>query len=359
MKSLPYKEQLERYTQKAFEEWCTGEIIRKEAKKCQNNNEFVSKGGITFILLSLMKPNLDKYTFTKNKPFQRSKYKLTLTGEWVYKTYQELLVSLNNYCKKFKEELDKLIVDDYCEFVSSLCELANNYWIIRSNESYRLQIFPWELDNIKDAEGKRKEIKEYQHLRIHDIHEKLLYDQLLSMLEHELEIEGYRDRVRRLSRESFQEQIDTEEKEKVRLFTNSSYAHGVGIFEVQYILSKSFRPEKKELFKLIIQVQGDRYCHMVVYDNIVDAKNKSINMTVLNSAWEDNLKPQQGTIDKYISLPNSNDTDTVLEIKLNNKFGKYGENLIYQYAEIPPTATVQNVIDAIVNDINKITEWFK
>ena len=194
-------------------------------------------------------------------------------------------------------------------------------------------------------------------LRIHDIHEKLLYDQLLSMLEHKLKDEEYR--VRRLSKESVQEQVDTEDK--VRIFTNSNYAHGVGIFEVQYILSKSFRPipNKKELFKLIIQVQGQRYCHMVVYDNIVN-EEKSLNMDVLEKVWDDNLRSIQGTIDKYISIEKSNNSpDKILGINLSEGYRKYGENLIYQYVDIPSKATVQDVIDAIVEDIIKIKRWFK
>ena len=99
---------------------------------------------------------------------------------------------------------------------------------------------------------------------------------------------------------------------------------------------------------------------MVVYDDIVDAKTKSINMIELNSAWEQNLKPQQGTIDKYISLPNRNNcTDKVFGNNLNKEYGKYGDNLIYQYVEIPSRATIQDVINAIVEDIKKITKWFK
>lgn len=357
MKSLPYEEQLERYSQKAFAEWCTSEKVRMEAKN-NPDNVLKNKYSMTFVLLSLMEPSLKNYIFKSKKASLRPKYTLKLTNEWKHKTYDYMLKSIRDNCQEFDEKLNKPIVEDYCEFVDALCNLAKCYWKIVPDNSYRSQIFPWDRDN--PFENRIEEIEEYKRLRIHDIHEKLLYDQLLSMLEHQLEIEGYRDCVRRLSRESVQEQIDKEEKDKVRLFTNSSYAHGVGIFEVQYILSKSFRPKKKELFKLIIQIQGDRYCHMVVYDDIVDAKTKSINMIELNSAWEQNLKPQQGTIDKYISLPNRNNcTDKVFGNNLNKEYGKYGDNLIYQYVEIPSRATIQDVINAIVEDIKKITKWFK
>ena len=354
MKSLPYEEQLERYSQKAFSEWCTSEKVRMEAKNIPDN-VLENKYNISFVLLSLMEPTLKNYIFKSKKSSLRPKYTLKLTSEWKHKTYDYMLKSIRNYCKEFDEKLNKPIVEDYCEFVDALCNLAKCYWKIIPDNSYRSQIFPWDKDN--PFKSKIEEIEEYKRLRIHDIHEKLLYDQLLSMLEHKLKDEEYR--VRRLSKESVQEQVDTEDK--VRIFTNSNYAHGVGIFEVQYILSKSFRPipNKKELFKLIIQVQGQRYCHMVVYDNIVN-EEKSLNMDVLEKVWDDNLRSIQGTIDKYISIEKSNNSpDKILGINLSEGYRKYGENLIYQYVDIPSKATVQDVIDAIVEDIIKIKRWFK
>ena len=356
MKSLPYKEQLEKYTQRAFEEWCTRDIIKKRAKECLNK-EYVNNNGITFILLSLMKPSLDKYEFTKDKVYHRPKYQLTLTGQWIYKTYEDLLGSLKN-CPKFDKELDKLIVEDYCQFLNSLCILANNYWKIEPDKSFRSQISPWDRDNALTDEFKSKieELEKYKMLRIHDIHEKLLYDQLLISLEQKLKYNSIP--FSRYSKETIQGQ-ETKEKDKIRLFTNLSYAHGVGIFEVQYILSKSFIPKgkKKELLKLIIQVQGDRYCHMVVYDNIVDKEN-TINMVELKNQWEDNLKqPMRDTLGKYVSIDDSY-PDKVLGKELSQGYSRYGENLIYQYVIIPPTFKIQDVIDAIIGDIKKISEWF-
>ena len=367
MKSLPYEEQLERYTQKAFDEWRTGEKIKTEARNSQDK-VLENKYGITFILLSLMEPTLNKYLFPKEKVSKNPKYTLKLTSEWKHKTYNELLESIDGTKTMpgwdTKQSLDQLVVDDYCEFVGTLYALASDYWTINPKESYRLQISPWGIEDNEDAKAKRNEIEKYKKLRIHDIHEKLLYDQLLSMLE-----QAFENKNRpfcRYSKELIQAQKDkTDESERTRIFTNLSYAHGVGIFEVQYILSKDFKPigtNDKELFKLIIQVQGDRYCHMVVYDNIVNEKDKSvsIDMEVLNSVWQQNLKPQQGTINKYISLPKSNDCpEKVLDNALNKDYNKYGKNLIYQYVEISPSATIQEVIEAIVEDVEKITKWFK
>ena len=363
MKSLPYKEQLERYTQKAFNEWRTGEKIKTEARNSQNK-VLENKYGITFILLSLMQPTLNDYTFPEEKVSKNPKYTLKLTNEWNHKTYENLLTSIKKTNWDGKLQLDQDVVKDYCGFVEALCNLASNNWGIEPGKSYRLQISPWGIEGNEDAKEKRNEIEKYKKLRIHDIHEKLLYDQLLSLLESKLKNESLP--FCRYSKENVQAQKDREESKRIRLFTNLSYAHGVGIFEVQFILSKEFKPirkEDKELFKIIIQVQGDRYCHMVIYDDIVkEEKDKngkkqlSVKLDTLTSAWEDNLKEKQDTLAQYISIDKIKPT---FPWETDANWGKYGDNLIYQYVEIPTLATIQAVIDAIVKDIKKITEWFK
>lgn len=361
MKSLPYEEQLERYTQKAFDEWLTGEKIKTEARNSPQK-ELENKYGITFILLSLMKPTLINYVFSKEKVSKNPKYTIKLTSEWKRKTYNELLESIDGTKGwNTKQSLDQLVVEDYCKFVGALYALASSYWKINPEESYRLQISPWGIENSKD---KRNEIEEYKKLRIHDIHEKLLYDQLLSLLESKLKNKGLS--FCRYSKENVQVQKDKEESKRTRLFTNLSYAHGIGIFEVQYILSESFIPKKgqKELFKLIIQVQGDRYCHMVVYDNIVtDKNNLKVNTDVLETVWKDQKCLIQGissSIGQYISISDSAANFPIdgQAIGSNPSFGKYGENLIYQWVEIPKDKSINDVINAIINDVRSIKGWF-
>ena len=358
MKSLPYKEQLERYTQKAFDEWRTGEKIKREARK---SKVLENKYGITFILLSLMETTLDNYGFSKEKVSKKPKYTIKLTSEWKHKTYNELLKSIVGTKTMpgwdTKRPLDQLVVDDYRNFIEALYNLASNCWKIKPKGRYRLQISP-----NREAKDKRNEIDKYKKLRIHDIHEKLLYDQLLSLLESKL------GTFCRYSKEAIQEQDKKDPKDQIRLFTNSSYAHGIGIFEVQYILSESFMPKKgqKELFKLIIQVQGDRYCHMVVYDNIVDdtdKKNHKVNTEVLETVWKEQkclIKDIYNSIGQYISISGSAANFPIVgqAIGSNPNFGKYGENLIYQWVEIPEDKSINDVINAIINDVYSIKGWF-
>lgn len=364
MKSLPYEEQLERYTNKTCEEWRKGARQSDEIKKTKNSNQTVlnTQYGITFILLSLIRcdksfdgtEKVGTIKYKKNK----EEHEIKVEFVWKHKTYEELLDSIEgtktNPGWDTIQNLNQLVVEDYCNFVRALCKLAKDNWGIYPKKSYRLQIFPWNIDNYKDAENKRNEIEGYKKLRIHDIHEKLLYDQLLSMLEQALPEKSYR-----YSKEAIQAQ--SEKDKPIRLYTNSGYAHGIGLFEVHYILSDISTPQpgKKEVFKLIIQVQGDRYCHMVCYDDIVDdgGQELSVNASALSDALETaaNIKPKEDTLANYISI---GETTPEFPWSVDTSWGKYGENLIYQYVEIPPTATIQDVIDAMANDIEKIKGWF-
>ena len=174
------------------------------------------------------------------------------------------------------------------------------------------------------------------------------------MLEQALPEKSYR-----YSKEAIQAQ--SEKDKPIRLYTNSGYAHGVGIFELQYVLKFTKEYKDEEIFRLIIQVQGDRYCHMLIYNDIVkeEGMKKSVKNDVLEGIWEKNdytkNKPIKDTLANYISI---GETTPEFPWSVDTSWGKYGENLIYQYVEIPPTATIQDVIDAMANDIKKIKGWF-
>ena len=82
---------------------------------------------------------------------------------------------------------------------------------------------------------------------------------------------------------------------------------------------------------------------MVVYDNIVDdtdKKNPKVNTGVLKTVWEEQkclIKDISNSIGQYISISGSVAKFPIdgQAIGSNPNFGKYGENLIYQWVEIP------------------------
>ena len=185
----------------------------------------------------------------------------------------------------------------------------------------------------------------------------------LTLKDTNMDIEGRALQLNDKTKVTIQAQNNLNGNKPIRIYTRSGYAHGIGLFEVHYILSDISTPQpgKKEVFKLIIQVQGDRYCHMVCYDDIVDdgGQELSVNASALSDAWKTaaNIKPKdiKDTLANYISIDGSTPKFHWL---VDTSWGKYGENLIYQYVEIPPTATIQDVIDAMAKDIKKIKGWF-
>ena len=374
MKSLPYREQLVEYTNKAFNEWRSGSLIKEAIKDLKNKPESYSdwstQHGITFILLSLMGTRIGKgtpkdYTISQKLEYKRksNKESLDFSFNWKHVTYHNLLASLPKPedITFSNDKLDNLVIQDYSRFLTGMCNLADSCWKINPKASFRLQISPWEKKsdkgNLRTNEFQEKidELKEYKSLRIHDIHEKIQYDQLLVLLESEL-----------LKRRCNYARFDSRTNKKwledgVRVFTKSDYAHGVGIFEAQFWLFENTKLTEDYL-KLIIQVQGERYCHMVICDNVAKGA-KQVNDDMKQQlgsriVWDDNLLlNKNGTISKFISINSSKPTFPSNITTYN--WGKYGNNNLYQYIDIPHDKTIEDVINGIADDINRIFTWYK
>ena len=378
MKSLPYREQLVEYTNKAFNEWRSGSLTKKAINNLKGKpmpiSDWSAKHGITFILLSLMDTRISKgtpedYTVSQKLEYKRKSNKdsLVFSFNWKHVTYNNLLDSLpkqkdttfSNY------KLDNLVIHDYSQFLDSLCSLANSCWKIKPETSFRLQISPWEKKSDKgnlrtnEFQEKIEELEEYKSLRIHDIHEKIQYDQLLVLLESELLNRGcnYARFDSRTNKNRFED--------GVRVFTKSDYAHGVGIFEAQFYLFKSSQL-KEDFLKLIIQVQGERYCHMLICDNVSKgAKRVSGKMidnleNIISKVWQhDRLKDinNNDSLSGFISVGKSKPH---FPFKITEpQWGKYGDNNLYQYIDIPHGITIGEVIKAISIDIDSIFKWYK
>jgi len=241
MKSLPYKAQLDKYVEKAYKDYFVGNAkgsLINNAKKGVNQVLNIDSNNcpITFILLSLTTPSLSNYTYKYNITGKRPKFSVTFDGEWKHKTYNNLISEIKSINVSPPSGLNHDLIDDYCRFVEALCHLADNDWKVDTSKNYIKTIWEGGVDERK--------------LRIHDIREKIQYEQLLNFLEVELT----------KAKISFK-RFDTDDLKKTRtkgVLTNISFAHGIGLFEVQYIVDNTWR--------LIIQVQGNRYCHMIIND---------------------------------------------------------------------------------------------
>lgn len=323
MKSLPHKAQLDKYVEKAYKDYFVGNakkhLISNVIKEVNHElNICTADCPITFILLSLMEPSLSNYTYKYNKTGKSPKYSITYEGEWKHKKYRDLIGKINSISSCSFSRLNYDLIKDYCSFVEALCDLADKDWKIVVNDKY--------IDTI--CKGGTDESK----LRIHDIREKIYYEQLLESLENKLTIATI----------SFK-RFDKDDLNKSRnpgiVLTNISFFHSIGLFEVQYIVDDEWR--------LVIQVQGNRYCHMIVDDkkDIIDRNSKNPIFTYLLPNYGEFIKNPSTVTTPY--WPNN------IGVPDYKKYGRYNYDNIYQWSEIPTNSTIEDVITAMVEDTKK------
>lgn len=206
VKSIPYKEQLDKYQGKAEAEW------RKKDK--------LSGRKITFILLSLWKGTLPDQAYQG----------------WNHNSYEDLANLMSNLQFTNKKPLDQDIITDYIGFINALSQLANNSWKLQKETTWD-EVYPWKTTKYSSDQ--------YVKLRIHDLWEKIHYEQLLSMLMGELQNKGIY-----VTQDKDEYQKQSNSKPPI-VYCASNYAHNIGIFEAWV---------KKGNNDYIIQVQGDTYC---------------------------------------------------------------------------------------------------
>ena len=323
MKSLPYEEQLKKYTKKAFEEWAR--IMKDEAIKKEPNKTLEvsgdSKNSITFILLSLMQPNLSNYVFENPKTSERPKYTLKLHSEWKHKTYNGLLELLEYVVNNYSfEGLDKSIIKDYCNFINSLCNIANSEdWKVNKDENYHAKII----------ENRIKESK----LRIADIREKIIHERMLQILVKKLD--GYD-----LTKKHWDKDREFKGNNVYNtgiVFYQTSFSRGKGITEAFVIINNDYR--------LMIQLQNDQYRRCLILHKISNdsaeqrdtRKEKILNELKNKELWV-------------------KDRDWTEDYDPKNKFGDYFK---YSYKKIGTEKTVEMVLNEMITDLNNIINFYK
>lgn len=361
VKSLPYKEQLDSYTKKAFEEWKRGSKIgnidcQKEQAVKDKSYKWTPENGITFILLSLLHSGLDNQDLEKVQTisFKRKKKdeQLHIYFKWISQTYHNLLEAFENSKSAigFHSDLDRHVFEDYKMFVESLINIASNDWKIDKNDNYIDKICPW-------SSSKGYEPDKQTLLRIDDIRQKIHYSQMQKMLMDELETE-YKDKGKQITLKRVMSPSDVNEEKEGETFTkpiiccSTNYMHNLGILEIYVTYDKNL---------VGVQIQGNAYEH-VFFD--IEKKDKE---TYLK------LKDEMENLVFFFEF--EKDTDPLLTEKFprfgsqimeimnrkskrfkkglgNNRFGYYEKSgVIYQKVYIPEYATITNVISAIVEDI--------
>ena len=267
--------------------------------------------GCTYVVLSLV------------KDFPGQKY-LKENTCWQLHHYDELAQMIKDCCPdSIISQGHRPYIRDYCQFVENLSKLAEE-WRIDEQESFLSQ-----RDGLHE-------------LRLNDVYEKVRYAQIASLLAEKLKAEIVNDSdeervilgmssidVILRQREDAGEILSfygcSEAEPFGQVFIGNGMSHGVGLVEAKVKIAEDCC--------LVIQVQGNRYCHAIESEGVVNKK--------LSEYQKRFLDFRQG------GLKNR-------DAKADSEICHYKSGFIYKWQKILPSHTVADIIDAMVVDIIQI-----
>ena len=294
VKSIPYKEQLRIYEEKAKKEW---------RKKDRKEDRY-----ITFILLSLWKD------LPKDILPVKQNVVLNPESRWTIKSYDDLSRQLSNVDSKFTD-LNKKVLVDYTNFISSLDNLANSAWKIKDSDCWGV-IYPWKQ--------RKYEEDPYVKLRIHDLWEKIHYEQLLKFL---------MDKLKEKNVKITQDKDEYKnQKDSPIVLCSSGYAHNIGLFEVWV---------KNDDEDYIIQVQGNSYHRGYLC-------GEGTNLEDLRCSYF--LREMKGLEFSYKKKKVGG--ESLYSFKDSNRTKVF----YYSKAEIDSGTKISRIIEAMCDDITQLSE---
>jgi len=206
--------------------------------------------GCTYLVLSLV------------KDFPGQKY-LNDNTRWQIHHYDELAQMIRYYCPdSVISQEHRPYIRDYCQYVENLCKLAET----------------WTIDGQSTFLSQRDDLRE---LRLNDIYEKVRYAQITALLTENLKAGIVNDSDEEkvilgmsnidviLRRREDADEIlcfygCPEAKPFGQVFISSGMSHGVGLVEAKVKIAEDCC--------IVIQVQGNRYCHAIECDGIANKK---------------------------------------------------------------------------------------
>ena len=150
---------------------------------------------------------------------------------------------------------------------------------------------------------------------------------------------------------------------------------------IKGIGEKKDEVKKNEAEAFFISIQGNQYRHAINAREDINIYSKNVNDMTLPASWSDNVKSSVLRIkekgDKwnwflnYKHSPN-HEKNKCFDIEGSNVVlansgqrnnvcsfaGSGGVNYIYQYKKIKANATIEQVLDLMVNDVEKIIDNF-
>lgn len=267
--------------------------IKSQLKKYADNTQ--NKDKTSFLLLSLTRP-----AFLKKS---ESRIQLSEGVEWHYLSYHELANKLQGILPAIRTDKSyhRQILQDYIEFITQLDKLQCYFSI--------------ERDMDENFFGREKEIQLLRAIRIHDLIDKLRYDQIAQLVRKVLQEENFA---------IIDDDIWSTGKPG-QLTVGAGMSRGTAMVEIMYCLTDAH-------VILGVQVQGKQFRLVLRADREAEKLAQELLMpTVGNRVWFDFEKLDIGG-------PEHPD---------NGNFNKYGNNFLYRWKKLDSISS-QSLVDKIV-----------
>lgn len=296
VKSMPYQEQLDGYAQKAYDEW-EGSHPKGQAKDWATE-------GITFVLLSLF----DEVLFNHSRIQTENNKNINI--KWHLCNYLKLSKAISANFNSVRQPMVKDIINDYCTFIEALHNLSQSGdWKVGSGDKYHDKM-------IKPAE-------EEVQLRIADIREKIHHERMLKILIDKLQTSTIlKGRCEHWNKEKeFKDPKGKKHYNTGIVFYETAFSRGSGATQVFVTIN--------DVYRLMIQLQGNQYRRCVILHPIKKNKGKKMERICdgLSKIIWNGFKPSC----------------------------QYGDLFKYDYGPIP-NGTIENVLNMLVGDIEKIID---
>ena len=299
VKSIPYKRQLDEYVQKAG-----------------------SGDKIQYLLLSLCTDFAHEDEICKSG--------------WKIANNSDLAKAIKGIISQIPDSYHQALLKDYCSYIELLHGMQEQ-WKLNLDDNY--------CSVVVEADEDIKQLI--------DVKKKLLVSQMAQCLLDKIPgavLAGNKEiEIKKDGKTTIPEEI-----KNGKVFINFGMTRSTGLIDLKVRV-------KGNLF-LIIQVQGKQFKHCV--EVLGNDPGEMAVINALKDYLENKLeKDQQSNViakriikDKFLSRQHGFlfDSSVFVETKSQKPFNKYGNSFIYQYINISDDATIENVLDEIINHINKI-----
>ena len=304
---------------------------------------------IHYILLSLAK-NFPEYD-------GGDVWKVKETTDWKVCNYCDYISKIKN-AFKLDDGLNSQIIKDYCKFIECLTTLSDEWAKDYEKNSQKINNFLYSDNN---------NYKRAHLFRIHDLYQKLKFSYLCTQIFGIVKDE-YKDyKVYPSNQAGLFKEKKTEFKPGERyICVNYTYLHGEPLLEI------NVHPECKNGVELYyaIQVQGNAYEHGIQVkknDDLIEIPNPSkikkervlfseivwnhlIDKTIsIIPNWMNIYEVSKWEKAEWMDVPNK-------ENKCYNKYDMNDGTYVYQKYIIQNNVTIENVLDQMLKDLQYVIE---